>query len=149
MIVSTWHNHTAQLSVVTIFIAMNLYQSLLLLLNLKKAINSSLKVTLTIVFTDGIITGLLIQYLGLYHALSIGLGGLFLLVYFKTFSLITYAAIIGVAATIFTANQTHIPSCDLETSTEILLLVMMSVFLVAFCIIRGNQDKALNEKLAL
>jgi class 3 adenylate cyclase len=149
LIVSTWHHHTAQLSVVTIFIAMNLYQSLLLLLNSKKAINSSLKVTLTIVFTDGIVTGLLIQYLGLYHALSIGLGGLFLLVYFKTFSLITYAAIIGVAATIFTANQTHIPSCDLETSTEILLLVMMSVFLVAFCIIRGNQDKALNEKLAL
>ena len=146
---STWHYHTAQLSVITIYIAMNLHQSLVLFFNLKKSITPNRKITLTIVFIDGIVTGLLIQCLGIYHALSIGLGGLFLLVYFKTFSLITYTGIIGVVVAIFTANQTHIPSCNLETSTEILLLVMMSVFLVAFCIIRGHQDKTLNEKLAL
>lgn len=149
LIVSTWHHHTAQLSVIAIYIAMNLHQSLVLFFNLKKSITPNRKITLTIVFIDGIVTGLLIQCLGIYHALSIGLGGLFLLVYFKTFSLITYAGIIGVVVAIFTANQTHIPSCNLETSTEILLLVMMSVFLVAFCIIRGHQDKTLNEKLAL
>ena len=149
LIVSTWHHHTAQLSVIAIYIAMNLHQSLVLFFNLKKSITPNRKITLTIVFIDGIVTGLLIQCLGIYHALSIGLGGLFLLVYFKTFSLITYTGIIGVVVAIFTANQTHIPSCDLETSTEILLLVMMSVFLVAFCIIRGHQDKTLNEKLAL
>ena len=149
LIVSTWHHHTAQLSVIAIYIAMNLHQSLVLFFNLKKSITPNRKITLTIVFIDGIVTGLLIQCLGIYHALSIGLGGLFLLVYFKTFSLITYTGIIGVVVAIFTANQTHIPSCNLETSTEILLLVMMSVFLVAFCIIRGHQDKTLNEKLAL
>lgn len=149
LIVSTWHHHTAQLSVIAIYIAMNLHQSLVLFFNLKKSITPNRKITLTIVFIDGIVTGLLIQCLGIYHALSIGLCGLFLLVYFKTFSLITYTGIIGVVVAIFTANQTHIPSCNLETSTEILLLVMMSVFLVAFCIIRGHQDKTLNEKLAL
>lgn len=149
LIVSTWHHHTAQLSVIAIYIAMNLHQSLVLFFNLKKSITPNRKITLTIVFIDGIVTGLLIQCLGIYHALSIGLGGLFLLVYFKTFSLITYTGIIGVVVAIFTANQTHIPSCNLETSTEILLLVMMSVFLVAFCIIRGHQDKTLNERLAL
>ncbi len=149
LIVSTWHHHTAQLSVIAIYIAMNLHQSLVLFFNLKKSITPNRKITLTIVFIDGIVTGLLIQCLGIYHALSIGLGGLFLLVYFKTFSLITYTGIIGVVVAIFGANQTHIPSYNLETFSEIILLVIMSVFLVAFCIIRGHQDKTLNEKLAL
>jgi adenylate cyclase len=149
LIVSTWHHHTAQLLVIVIYIAMNLHQSLVLFFHIKTNITLGLKITLTIVFVDGIVTGLLIQCLGGYHSLSIALGGLFLLVYFKTFSLITYSAIIGVVTAIFTANQTHIPSCNLETSTEILLFVMMSIFLIAFCTIRSHQDKTLNEKLAL
>ena len=149
LIVSTWHHQTTQLSVLVIFIAMNLHQSLVLFFNLKINTTLGLKITLTIVFIDGIVTGLLIQCLGGYHALSIALGGLFLLVYFKNFSLITSAAVIGVVTAIFTASQTHLPSCNLETSTEILLFVMMSIFLIAFCTIRCHQDKTLNEKLAL
>lgn len=105
--------------------------------------------TLSIVFVDGIVTGLLIQFICLQHALSVGIGGLFLLVYVKAFSAMTYAAIFGVTSALLTAGLTSFPTCNLETSMEILLLVMMGGFLLAFCLISGHQDRRLNEKLEL
>ncbi|MGB2102743.1 MAG: adenylate/guanylate cyclase domain-containing protein, partial [Porticoccaceae bacterium] len=118
-------------------------------LNLKKNVTHNLITTLAIVFVDGIVTGLLIQFIGLHHALSVGIGGLFLLVYVKAFSAMTYAAIFGVTSALLTAGLTSFPTCNLETSIEILLLVMMGGFLLAFCLISGHQDKRLNEKLEL
>ena len=133
--------------ILTIFIVLNIYQSLVLLLNLKN-VAPNLKTTLTIVFIDGIITGLLIQFIGLYHALSIGIAGLFLLVYVKAFSAMTFSAIFGVTIAIITGHITAFPSCDIKTFTEILLLILMVSFLLTFCIIKGYEDKTLNEKLA-
>lgn len=78
-----------------------------------------------------------------------GIGGLFLLVYVKAFSAMTYAAIFGVTCALLTAGLTSFPTCNLETSIEILLLVMMGGFLLAFCLISGHHDKRLNEKLEL
>jgi hypothetical protein len=113
----------------------------------KKNVTPNIMTTLSIVFVDGIVTGLLIQFICLQHALSVGIGGLFLLVYVKAFSAMTYAAIFGVTSALLTAGLTSFPTCNLETSMEILLLVMMGGFLLAFCLISGHQDKRLNEKL--
>lgn len=147
LIVSYLNHHSTQHLILTIFIVLNIYQSLVLLLNLKN-VAPNLKTTLTIVFIDGIITGLLIQFIGLYHALSIGIAGLFLLVYVKAFSAMTFSAMFGVTIAIITGHITAFPSCDIKTFTEILLLILMGSFLLSFCIIKGYEDKTLNEKLA-
>jgi hypothetical protein len=131
------------------FIIMNIHQTLVLLLNAKDSIASSVKLTLIIVFMDGIVSGLLIQFLGLSHTLSIGMAGLFLLVYFRAFSRITYVAIFGITGAIFIAHKAHFPICNLEATTEIVLLFLMVFFLLAFCLIRHHQDKNLNDKLEL
>ena len=149
LIVSTWHYHSTEFAVLTMFIIMNIHQTLVLLLNAKYSIASSVKLTLIIVFMDGIVSGLLIQFLGLSHTLSLGMGGLFLLVYFKAFSRTTYAAIFGITGAIFIAHKAHFPTCNLEATTEIVLLVLMVFFLLAFCLIRHHQDKSLNDKLEL
>lgn len=148
IVISNCHHQTAQHLVLMTFIGMNIYQSLVLLINLKN-VAPKLIVTLIIVFIDGVITGLLIHFIGLYHALSIGIAGLFLLVYVKAFSLVTYAAIFGATGAIITSHITSFPSCNIETFTEILLLILMTIFLLTFCLIRGYQDKTLNEKLEL
>ena len=77
LIASTWYYHSTELPVLTMFIIMNIHQTLVLLLNLKYSIASSVKLTHIIVFMDGIVSGLLIQFLGLSHTLSLGMGGLF------------------------------------------------------------------------
>ncbi|MGB1328338.1 MAG: adenylate/guanylate cyclase domain-containing protein [Porticoccaceae bacterium] len=147
LVVSYLNHHSTQHLILTIFIVLNIYQSLVLLLNLKN-VAPNLKTTLMIVFIDGIITGLLIQFIGLYHALSIGIAGLFLLVYVKAFSAMTFSAIFGVTIAIITGHITAFPSSDIKTFTEILLLILMGSFLLSFCIIKGYEDKTLNEKLA-
>lgn len=147
LVISYLNHHSTQHLILTIFIVLNIYQSLVLLLNLKN-VAPNLKTTLMIVFIDGIITGLLIQFIGLYHALSIGIAGLFLLVYVKAFSAITFTAIFGVTIAIISGHITAFPSCDIKTFTEILLLILMGSFLLSFCIIKGYEDKTLNEKLA-
>ena len=148
LIVCYLYHHSTQHLILSIFIGLNIYQSLVLLLNLKN-VAPNLKTTLTIVFIDGVITGLLIQFIGLYHALSIGIAGLFSLVYVKAFSAMTFTAICGVSIAIITGHITAFPSCDIKIFTEIVLLILMGSFLLSFCIIRGYQDKTLNEKLEL
>lgn len=149
LILGSWQHYTVQLSALIFLIAMILYQSLILLLNLKTDIFSNIKLTLAVVFVDGIVTGLLIKFCGLQHALSIGIGCLFVLVHVKAISTNSLAAILGVSASIYTANFTSFPSYNLNLLTEIILLGLMTIFLLFFCLSKGYQDKSLREKLEL
>lgn len=147
LILSSWHQHSSQLLGLVILIFMILYQSCALLLNAKITLASNHKITLLIAFTDGIITGLLIKLCGLQYSLTVGIIGLFLLVYVETLSFLTLAAILGVVSTIVTANLSSFPSFDVTKSIEIILLILMTVFCLVFCLFRGYQGKALNKKL--
>ena len=147
LILSSWHQHSSQLLGLVILIFMVLYQSCALLLNAKITLGSNHKITLLIAFTDGIITGLLIKLCGLQYSLTVGIIGLFLLVYVETLSFLTLAAILGVVSTIVTANLSSFPSFDVTKSIEIILLILMTVFCLVFCLFRGYQGKALIKKL--
>ena len=126
---------------------MILYQSLALLLNTKLNLSISGKITVLIVFIDGIITGLLIHFCGHHHHLSIGIGGLFLFVYVRAFSIITFAAITGVAGAIFITTIFPLPLHYIPHSNEVILLNMLGIFFLVFCFVRGCHEKFLNESI--
>ena len=149
LILSSWHHYDAKISILAVLIVMILYQSLALLLNTKLNLSISGKITVLIVFIDGIITGLLIHFCGHYHHLSIGIGGLFLFVYVRAFSIITFAAIAGVSGAIFITTIFPLPLHYISHSNEIILLNMLGIFFVVFCFERGCHEKILNEKLEL
>jgi len=149
LILSSWHHYYSQVSALAVLISMTIYQSLILLLNYRTDILSNLKVAITLVFIDGVVTGLLLQFCGLHHALSIGIIGLFILVYVKAFSAISLAAILGVVGALFTSDMASLPSSDVTESVEVILLTLMIIFLVTFSYINNKYDRSLKDCLEL
>ena len=149
LIVSSWEHYYSHFSALAVLIAMVVYQSLMLLLNLKTDIFSNIKITLAVVFVDGLVTGLLIKFCGIHLALSIAIGGLFVLVNVKAISTISLSAILGVTSSIYTSQICPFPSCNISALTEFILLGVMTIFLLFFCIIKGQEDKSLKRMLAL
>lgn len=147
LLVGSWYHHNTQLSTLVILIVMILYQSFVLLLNLKTDVFSNIKITLVIVFIDGVVTGVLIKFCGIHHGLSIGIVGLFILVHVKAITLISVAAILGAIIAFYIIGFTSIPTCNMTLTTEVVLFGLMTLFLLYFCISRGYRERSLKEKI--
>ena len=147
MIFGSWQLYSSQATALYLLIAVFFYQTSILLIRNQKKIFC--KLTLLVVFIDGILTGLLLYFCGFNQVLSIGIGGLFFLIYVKTISTVSLFAVLGVFFSVYILSLYSFPFYDVRESVENIILILMVLFIVTLSLIKNNNDRSLKESLKI
>jgi len=147
MIFGSWQLYSSQVTALYLLISVFLYQTSILLIRNKNKL--FFKLTLLVVFIDGMLTGLLLYFCGFNEVLSTGISGLFFLIYVKTISTDSLFAVLGMIVTIYLLSLYSFPFYDVKESVENIILILMFIFFFTLGLIKYKNDKSLQEKLKI